>query len=147
MYQCYYDRVCRRVRDLSCGQYRIWLQLEVSDCRICDAVKRERLGLPLELAPYTRPFARYVGRRCASETIKDGAKELLLGWDAVKELDKQHMREQLERPGKSNPKIIGIDEISVHAGHDYRIVVSDLERHPPIWFGGKDRKEASIDEF
>jgi transposase len=32
-------------------------------------------------------------------------------------------------------------------GHDYRIVVSDLEKHHPIWFGGTDRSEASMDEF
>ena len=72
-------------------------------------MKRERLEFLLERAPYTRRFARYVGRRCASETIKDVAKELLLGWDAVKELDKQYMREQLERASTPNPRIIGID--------------------------------------
>jgi hypothetical protein len=26
-------------------------------------------------------------------------------------------------------------------------VVSDLERHRPIWFGGEDRSAASMDEF
>jgi len=41
----------------------------------------------------------------------------------------------------------GIDEIAVGRGHRYRIVVSDLERGRPIWFGGKDRSEASLDEF
>ena len=57
------------------------------------------------------------------------------------------MREQLERSGQPRPKVIGIDEISVRKGHDYRIVVSDLEKHRPIWFGGTDRSEASMDEF
>ena len=33
------------------------------------------------------------------------------------------------------------------SGHRYRVVVSDLERGRPIWFGGKDRSEASLDEF
>jgi transposase len=37
--------------------------------------------------------------------------------------------------------------VSIRKGHDYRIVVSDLERRRPIWFGGKDRKEASMAEF
>lgn len=32
-------------------------------------------------------------------------------------------------------------------GHTYRIVVSDLERRRPIWFGGQDRSEASLDQF
>ena len=43
--------------------------------------------------------------------------------------------------------MIGIDEISIRKGHTYRIVVSDLMRGRPIWFGGEDRSEASMDEF
>ena len=65
------------------------------------------------------------------------AEELYLDWDAVKELDKQYMREQLRRAGKPGPRVIGIDEIAIAKGHKYRIVVSDLERGRPIWFGGQ----------
>ena len=41
----WYDRKLRRVRDLSCGDTRIFLELEVRrlDCRHCGKVKRERL--------------------------------------------------------------------------------------------------------
>jgi len=41
----WYDRKVRRVRDLSCGDTRIFLELEVRriDCRGCGKVKRERL--------------------------------------------------------------------------------------------------------
>jgi hypothetical protein len=46
--------------------------------------------------------------------------------------------------GNSGAEVIGIDEISVRKGHDYRIVVSDLVRERPIWFGGSDRSEASM---
>ena len=42
---------------------------------------------------------------------------------------------------------IGIDEISIRKGHDYRIVVSDLVRKRPIWFGGAGRSEAGMDGF
>ncbi len=45
------------------------------------------------------------------------------------------------------PKAIGIDEISVRKRHTYRIVVSDLHRRRPIWFGGEDRSEASMAQF
>jgi transposase len=75
------------------------------------------------------------------------AKELYLDWRAVKELEKQYMRALLARVGTPAARIIGIDEVSIRKGHDYRIVVSDLERRRPIWFGGKDRKEASMAEF
>jgi transposase len=62
-------------------------------------------------------------------------------------LDKQYMREQLQRVGSPAPRVIGIDEIAIATGHKYRIVVSDLERRRAIWFGGQDRSEASLDEF
>ncbi len=57
------------------------------------------------------------------------------------------MREQLRRTGTPAPKAIGIDEISIKRGHTYRIVVSDLLRRRPIWFGGIDRSEQSMDLF
>lgn len=145
----WYDRRHRRVRDLPCGGYRIYLEMEVRrvDCRRCGAVKRERLEDLLENARYTKRFAHYVGRRCRSETISDVARELHLDWQTVKELEKQYMQAQLKRAGRPRPKLIGIDEIAIRKGHTYRIVVSDLEKHRPIWFGGTDRSEASLNQF
>ena len=110
-------------------------------------VKTERLEFLLESALHTQRFARYVGRRCRSGTIKDVAKELHLDWQTVKRLEKQYMREQLERAPQPRPQVVGIDEISIRKGHNYRIVVSDLEKHRPIWFGGADRSEESLDQF
>ena len=96
---------------------------------------------------YTERFAWHVGRRCRKETIKDVAKEFHMDWRTVKELEKEYMAGQLRRAGKAKPKVIGIDEISIRKGHTYRIVVSDLERGKPIWFGGVDRSEKSMDMF
>ena len=110
-------------------------------------MRRERLDFLADNPLYTKRFAWYVGRRCRSSTVKDVAKELKLHWGAVKELDKDYMRVQLERAGTPGPKAIGIDEISIRKGHTYRIVVSDLIRGRPIWFGGEDRSEASMNAF
>src|SRR3974390_3885798 len=74
-------------------------------------------------------------------------KELKLTWDTVKALEMQYMRAQIERAGTPGPTAIGIDEIAVRKGHNYRIVVSDLARKRPIWFGGDDRSEASMAQF
>lgn len=57
------------------------------------------------------------------------------------------MREQLRRTGSPTPEAIGIDEISIRKGHTYRIVVSDLEKRRPIFLGGADRSEESMDLF
>ena len=144
-----YDRKVHRVRDLSCGDARIYLEFELRRvwCRRCGAVKQERLPWLADSPFYTKRFAFFVGRRCRTATISDVARESHLDWRAIKELDKQYMREQLRRIGTPGPKAIGIDEISIRKGHTYRIVVSDLIRHRPIWFGGEDRSEASMAQF
>lgn len=139
----------RRVRDLPCGPYRIFLEFEVRRvyCRSCQAVKREALDFLSDSPFYTKRFAYYVGRRCRNETISALAQELRLDWDSVKALDKQYMKAQLAKAGTPGPKRIGIDEISIKKRHTYRIVVSDLDRKRPIWFGGEDRSEASMAQF
>ena len=128
---------------------RIYLEIEVRrvPCRSCTGVKREQLAFLADNPFYTKRFAHYVGRRCRQGTIKDIAQELNLDWDTVKTLEMQYMRAQLAKAGTPGPKAIGIDEISIRKGHTYRIVVSDLIRHRPIWFGGEDRSEASMALF
>lgn len=145
----WYDRKLRRVRDLSCGDAHIYLELEVRrvHCEGCGAVKQEKFEWLAQHPFYTKRFAYHVGRRCRASSLTDVAKEYRLDWHAVKELEKQYMREQIRRAGLAKPRVVGIDEISVRKGHDYRIVVSDLQRRRPIWFGGKDRTEESRDAF
>ena len=145
----WYDLRVRRVRDLSSGGYRIFLEFEVRrvECRRCGTVKRERLDFLADNPRFTKRFAFYVGRRCAQASIRDVARELKLDWDTVKTLEMQYMRAQIARAGTPGPKAIGIDEISIRRGHSYRIVVSDLVRKRPIWFGGEDRSEASMAQF
>src|SRR5580704_7494103 len=145
----WYDRKVQRVRDLSCGDTRIFLDVEVRrvECRRCGKVKQERLDFLADNPFYTKRFAYYVGQRCRAAPIKDVAKDLALDWHTVKALDKQYMEAKLKRVGTPGPEVIGVDEISIRKGHDYRIVVSDLVRGRPIWFGGEDRSQASMSQF
>lgn len=110
-------------------------------------MKRECLEFLADNPLYTKRFAYYVGRRCRMAPIKDVANELCLDWHTVKELEKSYMRAQLHRAGTPAPQVIGIDEVSIRKRHVYRIVVSDLLRRRPIWFGGDDRSEASMKQF
>jgi len=123
------------------------LEVRRVECRDCGKVKREQLDFLADNPLYTKRFAYYVGRRCRQATIKDVAKELALDWHTVKALEMQYMQAQLARAGTPSPRAIGIDEISIRKGHTYRIVVSDLVRGRPIWFGGEDRSEASMSGF
>jgi transposase len=117
------------------------------DCRSCGKVKQERLAFLADNPFYTKRFAYFVGRRCRQSSISDVAKELALDWHTVKALEMQYMKAQLSRAGTPGPLAIGIDEIAIRKGHTYRIVVSDLLRRRPIWFGGEDRSEASMAQF
>ena len=101
-------------------------------------MKNEGLDWLADNPLYNKRFAFFAGRRCRETTIREVAEELHLD---------QYMREQLCRIGTPALRVIGIDEISIGKGHQYRIVVSDLLRGRAIWFGGKDRSELSMDEF
>ncbi len=99
MHYGWYDRWHRRAWDLLCGNQRIYLEIEVRRVlsRRCGAVKRERLEDFLDNAPHSERFARYIGERCRTSTIKDVAEKQNLDWHTVKRLEKQYMREQLKR--------------------------------------------------
>ena len=145
----WYDRRIRHIRDLDCGGRRVYLAVEVRRvfCRKCQGVKRERIGFLSSRSAFTRRLAENIGGLCRTMTIQDVAREFHLDWHTVKEMDKDYMEAQLAQAPVPSPRVIGIDEISIKKRHTYRIVVSDLERRRPIWFGGTDRSEKSLDGF
>lgn len=127
----------------------MYVEVEIRrvNCTWCGTVKTEDIPWLAGNSFYTKRLMFHIGRRCRQSSISDVAKEHRLDWKSVKHLEKQYMEEQLRRAGKKAPKAIGIDEISIRKGHTYRIVVSDLLRRRPIWFGGEDRSEKSMDTF
>ena len=145
----HYDRHVRLIRDVDCGSWRIWLEVEIRrvDCSRCRKVKTETLSWLSQSGRQTERFVQRVGRRCREASISSVAEEFGLHWDTVKSIDIQYMQRQLKDHPIEPPAAIGIDEISVRKGHEYRIVVHDLVRRRPIWFGGFDRSRKSMDEF
>jgi hypothetical protein len=70
-HRIFYDRKTRRVRDLSCGDTRVYLEVEFRRvaCRGCGLVKQEKLTWIADNPLYTKRFAFFVGRRCRSSTL------------------------------------------------------------------------------
>ncbi len=116
-------------------------------CPGCGGVHVERLDWLANNPRHTERFALHVGNLCRSMTNKAVAELERLHDSTVKDLSKLYMAEQVRPAGTPAPRAIDIDEIAIHKGHDYRVVVSDLERGRPIWFGGNGRTEADIDQF
>src|SRR5208337_2876770 len=122
-----YDKRWRRAHDLRCGDHEVYLDFEMRRvaCAAC-GVKNEKLAFLSSNTKFTLRFATQIGGLCRVMTIQDVARLMHLDWEAVKELDKIYMREQLRVAGHPKPRVIGVDEISIKKGHSYRIVVSDL---------------------
>ncbi len=110
-------------------------------------MRTEKLDWLAENQRYTERMAEQVGKLCRDMTNKAVADILHLHENTVKDLDKRYMQKWLDRTPKPAPRAIGIDEISIRKGHEYRIIVSDLERGHPIWIGAEGRKEIHMDKF
>ena len=138
-----------RVRDLSLAGWRIYLEYE--RWRVnrsgCGGVHVEHLDWLANNSRYTQRFATHVGKLCLDMPNKAVAEMERLHHGTVKALDTLYMQEQVDRAGLPAPRAIGVDEISIRKGHNYRVIVSDLERARPIWVGGEGRKETDIDLF
>jgi transposase len=107
----------------------------------------ERLDWLAKNPRYTQRYAMHVGALCREMTNKAVAELERLHDSTVKDLDKIYMQKQTAVAGSPAPRVIGVDEIAVRKGHDYRVVVSDLQRGRPIWVGGHGRTEADLDLF
>lgn len=116
-------------------------------CPRCRAVFVERLDWLAENPRYTQRFAMHVGALCREMTNKAVAELERLHDSTVRNLDAIYMKKQVARAGTPAPRVIGVDEIAIRKGHDYRIVVSDLDRGRPIWVGGRGRAEEDLDLF
>jgi len=132
VHRSYYDKTVRRYRS-SCGDARILPGGGSSESPV-NGVESERRSSPsCRQSFYTNRFAYYVGEcRHDDKTWQRTETGLACG----KDLDKEYSRSSFgESCGCTSCN--WIDEISLRKGHTYRIVVSDLERGRPIWYGGK----------
>ena len=68
-----YDRKRKLVRDLPCGDLRVYIDFESrrTRCVHYGMVRQEKLSWLAETPGYTKRFAYYVGKRCQESSIVD----------------------------------------------------------------------------
>ncbi|MBI4653001.1 hypothetical protein HY750_02000 [Candidatus Kuenenbacteria bacterium] len=73
MCRSFYDRKTKIIRDLSCGDTRIYLSVEIRrvNCMKCEKVKSEKLNWLSNNPFYTKRFAFHVGRRLRCTLCQD----------------------------------------------------------------------------
>lgn len=107
----------------------------------------ERLDWLTKNPRYTQRYSMHIGGLCREMTNSAVAEMEHLHDRTVKDLDKLYIGRQVALAGTPAPQVIGVDEIAIRKGHDYRIIVSDLDRERPIWVGGLGRGEEDLDSF
>ena len=140
-----------------------WSEREIRDLPLFDAdtvllVSRARVACPkcgprLEAIDWLESYARVtkrlaesVARLCKVMPIKRVAEHYGLHWSTVKEIDKAHMKRELEPVKLGNVKMLLMDEFALHKGHRYATVVTDAETKRVLWVG-KGRKREDLRPF
>ena len=141
----YYDQRIHRVRDLNCGDMRIFLEFEYRrvECKHCQAVRQEFIPWLSNNKRVTQRFAREIGRMCREVSVIRVAAMHNLSWGQVRRLEMIYMKELVDKyPTSKRLRAIGVDEVSIKKGHRYAIVVADMDQQRPIWMSttlGRDK--------
>jgi transposase len=105
------------------------------ECKECKVVRQAEVTFAQPRRSYTRAFARYVLELSRHMTIQDVARHLNVGWDLVKEIQREHLERHYSRPPLKHVRQIAIDEICIGQGHRYLTIVLDLESGAVIFVG------------
>ena len=119
----------RTFRGLPIGTRRQFIVLHGHEqsCSDCGKTLREPISFADGSRRHLRALSRYIIELCQIATIKHAADLLGIGWDLVKEVYKESLRNRLKRRKLSKVRYIAVDEFAVQKGHRYMTVVLDLE--------------------
>ena len=130
-------QVWRRFRSLPIGGKAVSIELPVQrlECSACCSTRQAKVAFADERRSYTHAFERYALDLSRHMTIKDVAKHLGIGWDAIKEIQKRNLQRRFKKPKLKHLKHLAIDEISIGHGHRYLTVVLDLDSGAVVFVG------------
>jgi transposase len=114
---------------------RVVLPIPRVECPTCRVVRQAPLDFADRRRSYTRAFERYALELSRMMTIRDVARHLGVGWDAIKDIQKRDLQRRYRKPKLNKLKRIAIDEIAVGHGHRYLTVVLNLETGAVVFVG------------
>ena len=140
--------VRRRWRHVPIGFKPVFLEMEIArvHCRDCRKIRQVKVRFADGKHRYTRTFARYALGLLRSMTIQDVSRHLGVGWDVIKDIQRQYLKKHYGRPKLRHLKQIAIDEISTGKGHTYLTVVLNLE-NGHIVFVGPGKGSSALEPF
>jgi len=146
----YYDVTDRFVRDLPWGPWKkVWLLVPRFrvDCPTC-GVTTEQLDWIAPRRRHTKRLADAVAWACREERSVQGvAEQFDLGWDLVKSIDKEALKQRLDPPDLSGIRRLAVDEFSITRRHHYATIFLDTDRNRIVWICTGNDKQAVVDVF
>ena len=145
--EVYYDGDFRQVRDVSFGEWAVYLlffQVRV-ECPTC-GVKTERLDWLDRKQRHTKRLAQFVALLCGMASCKAVADWLHLDWKPVKRFDRQALEARFKEPDLDGLRVLAVDEIAVKKGHHYATVIWDYATKRVVG-AVEGRKEDSLEQF
>jgi transposase len=97
--------------------------------------KLERLSWLSRYSRVTKRLAESVARLCGVLPIKQVAAFFGLGWDAVKAINKRHLKVALGPIDLTGVSVIAMDELAMQKGHRYATVIVDPTIKKVLWMG------------
>lgn len=130
------------------GKMKVYILFEAQRlaCKECGKTRQEHIKFSKPKAFYTNYFKRYALELSRLGTIKDVADHLGVGWDLIKEIQKDYLQKHYSRPPIKGARYIAIDEFAVEKGHKYMTVVYNLETGT-ILYAGKGKDAQSLNGF
>ena len=111
----------RKIRGIPVFHKQIFFEFETVrvECKKCGGVNWVDTGISEPWARHTKQFERYALELLKYATIQDVAKHLGVGWDTIKDIQKEYLIKKYKKPKLKGIEIIAIDEISIGSGHKY----------------------------
>ena len=131
----------RTFQTVPIGSKRVLLKVGIPrlECRQCGKIRQARLSFADTRRKYTKAFERHVLELSQAMTIRDVARQLGVGWDTIKDIQKRDLQRRFKKIRLCDLQQIAIDEISIGKGHRYVTIVLDLLSGAVVFIGeGKD---------
>lgn len=136
----------RQVRDLSWGEWKVFLVFEMHRV-LCprSGIKTERIEFLEGKHPFTRRFSQAVAWECEDAAVSRVAAKWGLSGQTVRRMDKRALLDWRKTQPRRPLRHMGVEEIFLDKGRCLT-VVTDLEAGEPIW-AGPERKKETLDRF
>ncbi len=124
----YRGQKMRKLRMVPWGKIQCFLYLTLSriSCHDCNKSMWPALDFVQGKQRMVRAFVQYVLSLIAIGTILGVARFLGVGWDLVKNIHKEHLKNKYQNIDFENLVFLSIDEFTIRKGHNYMTIFVDI---------------------